>query len=108
MAPTARFCVEGVTTIDDSWRLAAPERARLDSLATATGTRAGTVWTRGWLIGRAIARAIDGGACTASEVATALRASDPWFAERGFLDVTADGARLPLYTVHNGRAIALQ
>ena len=105
---SARPLLEGVTTIDDSWRLAAPERARLDSLATTTGTRAGTVWTRGWLIGRAIARAIDGGACCASEVAAALRASDPWFAERGFLDVSVDGARLPLYTVHNGRSIALQ
>ncbi len=103
----ARALLEGVTYIDDGWRLAAPERARLDSLATLTGTRAGTVWTRGWLLGRAIARAVEGGACSADELAMAMRASDAWLADRGFLDLSADGARLPFYTVHNGRAIAL-
>lgn len=104
---SARPLLEGVTYIDDGWRLAPIDRTRLDSLATATGTRPGTVWTRGWLLGRAIARAVDGGACTGAEVAQALRAGDAWLAERGFLDVAPDGARLPLYTVHNGRSIAL-
>ncbi|MCE9626322.1 MAG: ABC transporter substrate-binding protein [Candidatus Eisenbacteria bacterium] len=104
---SARPLLEGVTYIDDGWRLPAADRSRLDSLAVATGTRAGSVWTRGWLVGRAIARAVDGGACTAHEVADALRKGDAWLAERGFLDVSPEGATLPLYTVHNGRSIVL-
>lgn len=104
---SARPLLEGVTYIDDGWRLPAADRARLDSLATATGTRAGAAWTRGWLVGRAIARAVEAGACTALEVAAALRKGDAWLVERGFLDVSADGATLPFYAVHNGRSVVL-
>jgi ABC-type branched-subunit amino acid transport system substrate-binding protein len=104
---SARPLLEGVTYIDDGWRLPAADRARLDSLATATGTRAGAAWTRGWLVGRAIARVVAAGACTAQEVSEALRKGDPWLAERGFLDVSPEGATLPFYTVHNSRAVVL-
>lgn len=101
----ARPLLEGVTWVDDVWRSPEPVRTRLDSLATVTGTRAGSLWLRGWLVGRRLAAAIDAGARTSSEVAAALRARDPALAASGYLDLASDGVLLPVYTVRRGRAV---
>ncbi len=102
---SARPLLEGVTWVDDVWRSPEPVRARLDSLAARTGTRAGSLWLRGWLVGRRLAAAIDAGARTPSEVAAALRATDPVLAAGGYLDLASDGVLLPVYTVRRGRAV---
>jgi ABC-type branched-subunit amino acid transport system substrate-binding protein len=105
MRPTARPLLEGVVWVNEDWRLPAPVRARLDSLATATGLRGGAFWTQGWLAGRSIAAAIDGGARTADEVARALRPRDREAAAAGGLDATRFGATLPVYVMTGGRAV---
>jgi ABC-type branched-subunit amino acid transport system substrate-binding protein len=107
MRAGARPLLEGVTWVDDNWRLPATVRARLDSLANATGTRPGSLWTRGYLAGRQIAAAVDAGALTAAEVAARWRpASDTSGAgSTGFLDPATTGATFATFVVHNGRSV---
>lgn len=105
---SARPLLEGVTWVEDMWRASDPVRSRLDSLATRTGTRAGSLWLRGWLVGRRIAGAIDEGARTSGEVAAALRARDSTMAANGYLDLTREGVTLPVYTVRSGRAVVAE
>ncbi len=105
MRPPARPLLEGVVWVADDWRLPETFRTRLDSLASAAGVRAGSLWTRGFLAGRAIAAAVDGGARTAEEVARALRHTDPVLAAGGFMQVSHKGATLPIYVVRGGRAM---
>jgi hypothetical protein len=94
-----------VAWVDDDWRLAAGTRALLDSLATATGTRAGALWTRGFLAGRALAAAVDAGALTAGEIAAAWHAPADTSDAGGFLDLSRQGATLHVYTVRRGRSV---
>lgn len=103
MRPQARALLEGVAWVSDDWRLPTPVRARLDSLAAATGLRKGAFWTQGWLAGRGIAAAIDGGARTAQEVARALKADAAGGAGR--MDARSAGATLPVYVMTAGRAV---
>ena len=105
MRSNARALLEGVAWVAEDWRLPAPLRGRLDSLATAAGVRGGTLWTQGFLAGRAIAAAIDGGARTSEEVARALRNSDPGAAAAGLLDARSAGATLPVFVVSGGRTV---
>jgi ABC-type branched-subunit amino acid transport system substrate-binding protein len=105
LRPAARPLFEGVTWVAEDWRLAARERALVDSLAAATGTRSGSLWPRGFLAGRAIAAAVDGGARTPNEVARALRAADSLLAAASVLDATREGATIPVYVIRRGRAV---
>jgi len=105
MRPTVRSLLEGVVWVDDDWRLSPVARANVDSLATAAGSRPGALWTRGYLAGRLIARAVDGGARAADEVAAALRHHDPVLAVAGYVDVSVEGATLPLRTARGGKAV---
>jgi ABC-type branched-subunit amino acid transport system substrate-binding protein len=100
MRAGARALLEGVAWVSDDWRLPPPVRARLDSMATASGLRPGAFWTQGWLAGRGIASAIDGGARSAEEVARALRVRDD-----GLLEARPLGATLPVFVVSGGRAV---
>lgn len=104
---SARPLLEGVTWVDETWRASDPVRARLDSLAARTGTRSGSLWLRGWLTGRRIAAAIDGGARSAGEVADALRARDSSLAAGGYIDLSAEGVKLPVSIVRNGRVMVV-
>lgn len=103
MRPAARALLEGVAWVNDDWRLPATVRARLDSLATRTGLRRGAFWSQGWLAGRGIAAAIDGGARTSLEVARALAGDGT--AGPGMMDARAAGATLPVFVVSSGRAV---
>lgn len=105
MRPSARGLFEGVTWVAEDWRLAPEARAHVDSLAAATGTPAGSLWTRGFLAGRLVAAAVDGGARTPHELARALRPENATLAAGNVLDATRDGATLPVYVVRNGRAV---
>ncbi len=102
MRPQARALLEGVAWVSDDWRLPAPVRARLDSLAAAAGLRKGAFWSQGWLAGRGIAAAIDGGARSAGEVARALKADA---ASGDMLDAKRAGATLPVFVMTGGRAV---
>jgi ABC-type branched-subunit amino acid transport system substrate-binding protein len=104
MRPTARPLLEGVAWVGEDWRLPPPVRERLDSLAGAAGLRSGAFWTQGWLAGRGIAAAIDGGARSAEEVARALRAPGD-ATSPGLLDVRALGATLPVFVMSGGRPV---
>jgi ABC-type branched-subunit amino acid transport system substrate-binding protein len=101
----ARPLFEGVTWVDDDWRLAPTTRALLDSLATASGTRGGSLWTRGFLAGHCIAAAVDGGALTAAEVAASWHAPGDSSGAGGFLDLAREGATLRVYTVRRGKSV---
>ena len=101
MRPTARMLLEGVTWVAEDWRLPEPVRARLDSLARAGGARPGSLWTRGYLAGRAIAAAVDRGARTSGEVAEFLRTRSIG----GTLDPSISSATLPVFVVRNGKAV---
>jgi ABC-type branched-subunit amino acid transport system substrate-binding protein len=101
----SRPLFEEVTYADDDWRLPATARVRLDSLATELGLHYGSLMTRGFLVGRRIAAAIDGGARTADEVAARLRHHDPARAAGGFLEVERDGATLPVFVIRRGKAV---
>ncbi len=101
----SRPLLEGVTYVDDDWRLPEDAHARLDSLASALGLHYGSLMTRGFLVGRRIAASIDAGARTADEVASRLRHRDPARAAGGFLDVERDGATLPVFVVRRGKAV---
>jgi len=105
MQPAARPLLEGVVYVSEDWQLPERERARLDSLATAAGTRPGALWTRGYLAGRAIAAAVDAGALAADEVASRLRGARSAADAGGFLDVSGEGATLPVYVVHDGKPV---
>lgn len=102
---TEKVLLEGVTYVADDWRLATAQQALVDSLASARGERAGALWTRGFLTGRRIAEAVRAGARTPADLATRLANRDPGLRAHGFLDVTLDGATLPVWMVQRGKAI---
>ena len=103
MRANVRPLLEGVVWVAEDWRLPEPERSHLDSLARATGSRAGSLWTRAYLAGRAIATAVDRGARTPGEVADQLRGR----AASGTLDPALSGTTLPVFTVRSGRTVEL-
>ena len=103
----ARTWFEGVTYVAEDWKLTAPQQAWLDSLARGAGSKAGPLWTRGFLAGRRIAAAIDAGARAPGELAAALRHRESTMREAGMLEVTFEGARLPVYGVQRGKAVEL-
>jgi len=95
----ARPLLEGVAWVADDWRLPDPVRAHLDSVARARGARIGSLWTRGYLAGRAIAAAVDQGARTPGELTELLRGRAP----AGSLDPRITATTLPVFVVKNGR-----
>lgn len=103
----ARPLLQGVRWVSDDWKLPAAQQATLDSLAKARGDRAGAVWVRGFLAGRRIAAAVDGGARTPAELAARLRHRDGTIRAAGFLECTLDGARLPIHVVQKGKSVEL-
>lgn len=100
-----KVLLEGVTYVADDWRLAAGHQALVDSLAGARGEPAGALWTRGFLAGRRLAAAVSAGARTPAEIAARLASGDPALRAHGFLDVSLDGATLPVWTVQRGKAV---
>ena len=105
MRASARPLLEGVTWVEDDWRLPAGTRAQLDSLSAATGTRPGALWTRGFLAGRWIAAAVDAGALTADEIAATEHAPGDSTGRGGFLDLAREGATLHVSVVRHGSAV---
>jgi ABC-type branched-subunit amino acid transport system substrate-binding protein len=101
----SRTLLEGTTWVGDDWQLPAAETAALDSLARLRGEKVSPLWIRGFLAGRRIADAVDAGARTPPELAARLRTGDPSLRAWGLLDVAADGAALPVYTLVRGRAV---
>ncbi len=99
MRTAARPLLEGVAWVAEDWRLPEPIRAHLDSLARASGGRPGSLWTRGYLAGHAIAAAVDRGARTPGELAELLRGRSP----AGTLDPAIAATSLPVFIVKNGR-----
>ena len=105
MRASARTLFEGVAWVDDDWRLPEETHARLDSLAAATGTRAGSLWARGFLAGRRIAAAVDAGALTAGEIADAWHPGGAAADIGGFLDLSSEGATFQVYVVRGGKSV---
>jgi len=105
----SRLLLEGVHIVAEDWRLPEPERARLDSaLAVRSADPANELHVRGWLAGRAIARAVAEGALCPEELVANLAARTyavPWLREHRFLDVERDGITLPVRVVQRGRAV---
>lgn len=102
-----KVLLEGVTYVADDWRLAPAQQAIVDSLAAARGEHAGALWTRGFLSGRRIAAAVAAGARTPAEMSARLASRDPELRAHGFLDVSAEGATLPVWTIQRGRAVEI-
>jgi ABC-type branched-subunit amino acid transport system substrate-binding protein len=106
---TVRPALEGAQFVDEDWRLDTRAMAALDSLVRAAGAeRATNLHVRGYLAGRAITAAVAAGALCPEELADALAARlapAPRGAGRGFLDVRADRAHLPVFVVERGRAV---
>ena len=103
-----KVLLEGVTYVADDWRLAPGHQALVDSLARARGEHAGALWTRGFLAGRRLAAAVAAGARTPAELAARLASRNATLRAHGFLDVTLDGATLPVWTVQGGKAIEIR
>lgn len=105
-----RAMLEGARYVPEDWQLGTRVMARLDSVARAAGEdRAGPLYVRGYLAGRFIAAAVRQGALCPEELASALTARvEPTGSEPAlrFLDCTAEGATLPVYTVSRGRSAA--
>lgn len=101
MRPAARALLEGVAWVSEDWQLPTPVRARLDSLAAASGLRSGAFWTQGWIAGRAIALAIDRGARSAEEMAGELRVPEAG----GLASSYALGIRLDVFVMSGGRPV---
>jgi hypothetical protein len=77
----------------------------VDSVAAVEKSRAGSLWTRGFLCGRLIAGTIDAGARCAPEVALLLRNRDATLAAAGQLECTGVGATLPVFVVQRGKVV---
>jgi len=99
MRANVRPLLEGVAWVADDWRLAEPARAHLDSVARVGGGRPGSLWTRGYIAGHAIAAAVDRGARTPGELSEILHGSAP----AGTLDPAITSITLPVFVVKNGR-----
>ena len=102
-----RTLLEGTTWVGDDWLLPPAETAALDSLARAHGEKVGPLWVRGFLAGRRIADVVAGGARTPAELAAGLRSPNASARAWGLLDVPADGAALPVWTLVRGRVVEL-
>jgi ABC-type branched-subunit amino acid transport system substrate-binding protein len=108
----SRRLLEGAIGVGSDWELPRHSRARLDSLARASGqSGAHDLHIRGWLAGRMLCAAVAWGALCPEEITAYLRstvARGPWLAARGFLDATPTGAWLPVWKVRGGRAVPLE
>ena len=100
-----KVLLEGVTYVDDDWRLAPAQQAVVDSIAQSRGERAGALWTRGFLTGRRLVAAVHAGARTPAELSARLRHRDPILRAGGFLDCTLDGATIPVWLIERGKPI---
>lgn len=117
LAPTqhhsdSQLLYEGVQYVAEEWTLPDSAQARLDGAPAASGEErhAGSLETRGFLAGRAIAAAVRSGALCPEEIAdhlAARRSKSKGPREQGFIDLAADGVVLPIYTVSRGRAVPL-
>jgi len=105
MRAGVRPLLEGVTWVAEDWKLDARARAYVDSVAAVEKSRAGSLWTRGFLSGRLIAGTIDAGARCAPEVALLLRNRDATLAASGQLECTGVGATLPVFVVQRGKVV---
>jgi ABC-type branched-subunit amino acid transport system substrate-binding protein len=106
MRASVRPLLEGVTWVAEDWKLDPRARAYVDSAAGVAGSRPGSLWTRGFLAGRAIAAAIDAGARCAPEVAARLRNHDAALAAVGLLESERAGATLPVFVVQRGKVVS--
>jgi len=106
-----RVLLEGVTFVAEDWRVPQGIQARLDSLAQTIGEeRGGSLFVRGYYAGRMVAAAVASGALAPEEVTAFLREHldpRPLAAASNFLDCAGEGAKLRLYTVERGKAVAL-
>ena len=100
--------LEGVTWVGEDWKLDPRARAYVDSAAAVARSRAGSLWVRGFLAGRAIADAIDAGARCAPEVAALLRNRDATLAAAGALECERAGATLPVFVVQRGKVVVAE
>ncbi len=104
--------LEGVRYVADDWRLTPAREASLDSLVRARGdTPIPSLNVRGYLAAQLIADAVAGGALCGEEIVAALASrvgDDPYLRAHGFLDCTAVGARLQLFTVSHGHGVPSQ
>ena len=105
LRPSVRPLLEGVSWVAEDWRLDARAKGYVDSVASVAHSRPGSLWTRGFLAGRAIAGAIDSGARCAPEVAAMLRHHDPTLADAGALECERLGALLPVFVVRGGKVV---
>ncbi len=102
-----RALFEGALWVGEDWLLSAELTTIVDSLARAQGESegAGSLWIRGFLAGRRVAKVIDSGARTGEAVTRGLIHPDPALRVSGFLDCRRDGARLPVFTAKRNRAV---
>jgi len=105
MRASVRQLLEGVAWVAEDWKLDPRARAYVDSAATVAGSRAGSLWLRGFLAGRRIAAAIDAGARCAPEVADQLRNRDATLAATGQLECERDGATVQAFVVQRGKVV---
>jgi len=107
MRASVRSLLEGVTWVAEDWKLDARARAYVDSAAAVAGSRAGSLWLRGFLAGRRIAAAIAAGARCAPEVAERLRNPDATLAAAGQMACERDGATLSVFVVQRGKVVSV-
>jgi ABC-type branched-subunit amino acid transport system substrate-binding protein len=111
MHADSRLLLDGVRIVPDEWQLPLDQQAALDSIVHARGeARITAIHARGWLAGRAIARAVAGGALCPDELTGALTArcgAGAWLSTHRFLDVFRDGASLPVQVVDRGKTSPL-
>ena len=107
MRASVRSLLEGVTWVAEDWKLDARARAYVDSAAAVAGSRAGSLWLRGFLAGRRIAAAIAAGARCAPEVAERLRNPDATLAAAGQMECERDGATLSVFVVQRGKVVSV-
>ena len=102
-----RVLLEGVKYVAADWQ---PGEALASRLLGADGAPRPELDLRGYLAGRMIRAALAGGALCPEEVTEFLAAhtaSEPYLKAHGFLDVSGDGAILPVYAVRGGKSVAV-
>ena len=109
---SVRPLLEGVRYVADDWRLPPALGASLDTLLHAWGAaERKPLHERGFLIGNLLASVIEGRALCPEEITHSLAtrlSREPHLRARQFLDWSADGVRLPVFTMSQGRAVADQ
>jgi len=106
-----RSLLEGARYAGQDWRLAPASQALLDSLVRARGeVEANRLHACGYLAARLVISAVESGALCPEELTLALAKQvgrAPYLAARGFIDWPPAEATLPIYSVKNGRGVAL-